>query len=164
MLCYFLVIFSLASSHKANYLTEPQAGLCACIHPTQELWCCTFTSQQPSGMLSPTPSARAVHSVLWVSSSEQPRATLQFGYLDELPEQLMWGWAWLWWSRFGSIWVPAPRSQWCWVMSMRHCALQGFRRGTQFCIPSALRRNSTSRLWWLTAGPKASQLSIIPIW
>lgn len=78
-ICYFPVIFSLASSHKASYSTEPQAGLCPCIHPTQELW---YSTELP-GMLS---SARALCSVLWVGFSELPRAGLQFGYFDELSE------------------------------------------------------------------------------
>lgn len=71
MICYFPVIFSLASTHKANYLTEPHAGLCACIHPTQELQCSTATSSAaPRDALSQTPSAWALYFVLWVSFSE----------------------------------------------------------------------------------------------
>lgn len=38
-------------------------------------------------------------------------------------------------SRFGWICVPAARAWWCWIMSIGHCAMQGFRRATQFLIP-----------------------------
>lgn len=44
MVCYFLIIFSLASNQKANYLIESHAELCSCVCPTQQYWCSTLTS------------------------------------------------------------------------------------------------------------------------
>lgn len=38
IICYFLIIFSLASNQNGNYLVESQAELCASVCPTQQYW------------------------------------------------------------------------------------------------------------------------------
>lgn len=153
MICYSPVIFSLASSHKANHLPKPQAGLCACIPPTQERWCSTASSPAaPRDALS-MPPARAVHSVLGVGFSEQPRPGLQFEYSELSGSSCVSpspGFDEADLGRFGSL-LPGPGSAGlcpkgavlCCAGVTRFCrALEG---GHNSLFLSALNRNRTSR-------------------